>query len=264
MINGESEGLGRAYALPRLFESADGRRLEMDKTMNEKFELVKSELKNVGEIKDIFENPAVKYLLGILNALSYGAVDALDVLFSKTLFERQKQKRKELCEIIFADNLFTREDVEDVEFVLEFARTLDVVNRLATNKKLKYIATLFKRTFSQETYKEHIPEFEEYLFRLDRVSFRELDLLFLLYDSERKSKFAQYTGKEKLDKVWEDYISVVKEKYSLSESMIRSIMSGLVMTGFCHETRIPLLNGSDLVGPYCTTEYFWRFLELIR
>ena len=60
---------------------------------------------------------------------------------------------------------------------MEFARTLDVVNKLATNEKVQYIAKLFRKTFSTSLYKNNLSEYEEYLRRLEYISVRELELL---------------------------------------------------------------------------------------
>ena len=43
--------------------------------------------------------------------------------------------------------LIVKSDVADVPFLMELARTLEVLNRLATNEKVLYIANLFKHTF---------------------------------------------------------------------------------------------------------------------
>ncbi len=58
--------MGRAYALPKLFESADGRRLEMDEAMNEKIELVKL----AAAVSCIFETRS-EQIFGFLYTFSY-------------------------------------------------------------------------------------------------------------------------------------------------------------------------------------------------
>lgn len=229
--------------------------------MNEEFGMVKSELDATDDLNDIWNNPVVQ---GIYQSLKvFPVITTLTgTLISDKLLERQKQKQAELCRIIFNDNSISLEDVEDVLFITEFARTLDVVNKLSTNEKIQYIAKLFKKTFSSNLYKENLSEFEEYLRKLEYVSIRELKLLFLLYECEQVSGTNAENDSKKMDKDWKKFKIKANDIYGIGDNMIVSIMSGLTMTGFCRESNIMFPGGAE--NPYYITPYFVRFLDLIQ
>lgn len=231
--------------------------------MNEEFSIVKSELNAIAEVEDIWQNPVVQAIYEVLHIFPPLAT-MINSTIAKKISEHQKRKQEELCKIIFADNNITLDSVQDINFIMEYARMLDVVNRLATNEKVKYIANLFKRTFSNEGDHKNIPEFEEYLHRLDYMSYREIDLLFLLYQCERTVSAFDRSSLAKYDEAWERFKEEAQKKYNLDENIIESIMSGLAMTGFCREINSMIPSAGVVEEPYYTTEYFARFLKLIE
>lgn len=233
------------------------------KFMNEEFDVVQSELSTLTEVEDIWQNPVVQALYGALNIFPPLATMVNSVV-SKKLSEHQERKQEELCRIIFADNGITLDSVQNVAFIMEYARMLDVVNRLATNEKVKYIANLFKRTFSNGCDPKNIPEFEEYLHRLDYMSYREIDLLFLLYQCEQDPLIHNKKSLSKYDEAWDKFKEEAAKIYDIDENIIVSMISGLTMTGFCREIHFMVTNGGMEEDPFTTTKYFARFLELIE
>lgn len=229
--------------------------------MNEEFDVVKSELNAIENLEDIWENPVVQFLYGMLN-IAPGPSRGIGSFISELLVDRQKKKQAELCTIIFSDNTITKDDIKDVTVIMEFARTLDVVNRLASNEKVTYIAKLFKKTFSNELNRDNISEYEEYLRRLDFISCREIDLLFLLFNCENDPEIFPKKSVSKIDEAWKLFKEKATKEYGIEEKIIVDIISGLTMTGFCREANIMFPDG-DNENPYYTTEYFKRFLNLI-
>lgn len=61
-------------------------------------------------------------------------------------------------------------DVNDIEFIMNFKRTLDAVNRLANNDKVVYFANLLKNGYMKEN-KISNDEYEENLRILGELSF---------------------------------------------------------------------------------------------
>lgn len=98
-------------------------------------------------IADFFSNPMIKSGMEML-----GEIPGIGCL-AKNLLEQevagfQKRKREEfLSYITESGELIAKSDVADVPFLMELARTLEVLNRLATNEKVLYIANLFKHAF---------------------------------------------------------------------------------------------------------------------
>lgn len=66
--------------------------------------------------------------------------------------------------------------VNDVEFIVNFARTREAIRRLATNDKVKYFGNLIRNGYLSG---EHIEnsKFEEYLDILNTMSYREIQYL---------------------------------------------------------------------------------------
>lgn len=229
----------------------------------ENFDEMKADLQSIEEIGAIKENPVVTSFVNLFRQIPYFgdlACDSIDKAFEAF----QKEKRERFYEyIITSQELITLENVNDITILMEFAKTLDVVNRLATNDKVKYIAMLFSKTFSNQFYRTHISEYEEYLRRLEYISCRELDLLFLLYDCERSPDIYLKKSLNKIDEAWNMFKKKASEEYGIVDAMIVSLISGLTMTGFCREVHFMRPGTGPIESPFCTTEYFWRFLELI-
>lgn len=231
--------------------------------MNDELELAEVSLENANSWIDIWNNPVVQALLISLKICPPLAT-GIECIYTQILDNNQKKKQEELCQIIFSDRSITLEDVKNVDFIMGFARAWQVNNWLLANEKVKYIANLFKRTFTGIINENTISEYEEYLHRLDYMSFREIDMLFLLYQCEREFSVGSQKNLTKYDEAWDKFKKETVKKYDLDENMIVSIMSGLTMTGFCQEAHF-MRPGSGIVkNPYYTTEYFERFLKLIK
>ena len=91
-----------------------------------------------------------------------------------------------LDEILKNDIELCTVDVNDVEFIMNFKKTLDAVNRLSNNDKIKYFANLLRNGYMK---KEKISndEYEEFLRILNDLSYREINYIFFLYDFENKN-----------------------------------------------------------------------------
>lgn len=164
----------------------------------------------------------------------------------------------------FCDNTITLGDVQNVTFITEFAKVLDVVNRLSTNHKIKYIAKLFKNSYTEFESLEGISEFEEYLHKLSNISYREIDLLFLLDRVENKVNNSRERSAEKIYAAWNEFKKEAKKRFNLQEETVLAIMSGLAVTGFCREARFMFPSKGMIETPVYTTTYFDRFLKLIQ
>lgn len=111
--------------------------------MNEELELGKVSLKNANDYADIKSNPVVEsVLMPIVKAVPVIG-DMIDSSMNKVIEEFQEKKENELIEVILKDkNSITSDMVNDVEFIVNFARTREAIRRLATNDKVKYFGSL--------------------------------------------------------------------------------------------------------------------------
>ena len=99
--------------------------------MDKKNELIYSE--------KIFNNKIYKNIMAIYRAIiPFG--DVVDTNINEIINDFMRRKHDEfLNEILTNRNIISTFDVEDVEFIMNFKKTLDAVNRLSNNDKVKYL-----------------------------------------------------------------------------------------------------------------------------
>lgn len=192
----------------------------------DKIDDIKNDLKNVNKLRDIKGNPIVQSVL--LSSLKLIPVigDMIDSTTEVLLNEFQEKKEQELIDIIFSDTEhITTEMVNDVEFIVNFNRTLEVVKRLATNDKIKYFGNLIKNGYMIDKHIEN-SIFEEYLNILNGLSYREICLL---VDFKKWSdKYASPSNINNWKKFKEKYAS----KYKISCTVIEDIFIKMAQMGF--------------------------------
>lgn len=109
--------------------------------MNEKTEIAKLDLENTNNVLDIYNNPVVKALLGVISGDLNIIGSFVENGFEKELQRRQKEKEKALLEAIFLDGSVTLDDISE-DFIFEFAMTYNAVMHLLHNEKIIYFANL--------------------------------------------------------------------------------------------------------------------------
>lgn len=117
-------------------------------TSKDNFEIAKANLQNSETIADIFSNPMIKSGIDILGE-SPGIGSASKNMIEQEVARFQKRKRAEfLGYIVESKELIVSKDVAGVPLLMELARTLEVVDRLAANEKIIFIANLFEYVLS--------------------------------------------------------------------------------------------------------------------
>jgi hypothetical protein len=168
----------------------------------------------------------------------------------------QSKKQLQFCEVVLSEpDLITKEKLQDINFIMEFARTLDVINKVSQNEKVIYIANLFKKSFVKRDHYD-LNRFEEYLHRLDFLSLQEIELLVALYQYSK-------THNKKYHVEWYDFKKYISHKRNITEDNIISIFSGLCMTGFVRASNVMFPSDDEMENPYYVTDYFEQFLNMI-
>ncbi len=231
----------------------------------EKFDNVKSELYNLEQMQDINNNPAVKTTIMAITK-SVPIFNTLIDSFIETYLTRfQQKKRDELLDIILSDSQnITLEKVNDVEFIMNFSKILEAVNRLSTNEKVEYFANVIKNGyFSEEKISNN--EFDEYFFALSTLSYRQINILIDFYYHDKN--FCKNNDEESKNKLqgrsehWDKFINEVTLKYSVSEDDVVSILSSISRTGFCKEITGATYNYKG--GIFYITNSCERFVKMI-
>lgn len=210
-------------------------------TMNEELEVLKSSLQSVNDLADIKSNPVVEsVLMPIIKALPVIG-DMIDSAINVGIDGFQNKKEQELVEIILKDKYtITSDMVNDVEFIVNYAKAKEAVRRLATNDKVKFFGNLIRNGYLSE---EHIENdtFEEYLEVIITMSYRQLECLAEFYQK------SQLTDGRIIDKDWE----LFKKNSKYPETDIKFILKQLERTGFINECHgVMAYDGGDEYGEF--------------
>lgn len=238
--------------------------------MNEKLEQNKIDLHITEEMIDIKGNPVVDSIL-VQMIRSIPCLGSLIGVSTDMILENFQQKKKnELIETILKDrNTITFDMVNDVEFIVNFARVMEAVQKLATNDKIKYFGNLIRNGYLSG---EHIQnsEFEEYLDVLNTMSYREIEYLidYKVY-CEQKAR-----GKQVKYNTWPHFRRDYADLKKISESELCSIFMRIKRTGFIeeeYETESGGVNEHDnSFNPlqvdssgFCINSSFHRFFDMV-
>lgn len=248
--------------------------------MNEELEQAKLSLQNMNDLVDIKGNPVVSsILMAPIKAIPVIG-DLVDSTTDELLENFQQKKEQELIDVILNDsNSITTEMVNDVEFIINYARVVDAVRRLATNDKVKYFGNLIRNGYLSG---EHIPnsEFEECLNILNTMSYREIQYLvdYKKYcdekDKQKKAKGVKSYGKASRYNLWNTFEKEYSESQGITRLELYSSFIRIKQTGFLEEeyetedgdvdaddNTFSSLN-IDSTGFYIT-QSFLRFYEMV-
>ena len=142
--------------------------------MDNELESVKLSIENNNNLRNVKENPVVSsVLLAPIKAIPVIG-ELLDLSIDKSLENFQQKKEQELIDIIFKNShSITSDMVNDVEFIVNYARVREAVKRLATNDKVKFFGNLIRNGYLSG---RHIQSsiFDEYINILNSMSYREI------------------------------------------------------------------------------------------
>lgn len=231
--------------------------------MNEEFQDVKNSLETLDDVKDISNNPVVKSLISLVSLIPGMGTFANSAIAEKvSMF--QKEKREKLIDIIFSDRTITQEQVSDVQFIMEFAKLIDVIDRLSTNTKVEYLGKLFKNSMLSND-DDKFDRFEEYLYRFNELSNREIEILYLMYGCQKdwsKLLYPNENADAKKFRIWSDFKKLASEKFNISKGEVDTIVAGIVRTGFCKPYFVSLAKTSEII--YRATSDFSEFVDLVK
>lgn len=208
-------------------------------TMNEELEQIKSSLQSVNELIDIKGNPVVTAgVAGLVGKIPVIG-DLINSSIDRTLEDFQQNKEQELIDVILSDSsAITTEMVNDVEFLINYARVVDAVRRLASNDKVAFFGNLIRNGYLSG---EHInvSRFDEYINILNTMSYREIQYLVdykkFCEESIIKSKVSKITRKNTYNNKWYAFSKEYAKTQGLTIPELYSIFIRLKQTGFLEE-----------------------------
>ena len=231
--------------------------------LHAEFDDAKAKVKKADTLVEYYHKPTFRIVINAIKALFPVLGDLFDDNLCTMIEDNQKKNRKLLLDIIFSDEQsITPDMVNDVEFIVNLARVMDAVNRLARNEKVRYFGNLIKNGYlSSSDPKISNDEFEEYFYEISRLSFRELEYLafFWRFAANHEGEIAAYN--------WKTFSEEFNEKYSGQDP--RAVYRKLIKTGFIYEIKMETFVSEaarelhlDNEG-YRIDEGFKRFYEIV-
>lgn len=200
-------------------------------------ENAKLDLQNVNTIIDTKHNPAVSAFISSIKKVPFIG-DLIDDSLECTLTDFQNKKQQELLEVINNAPVgeVTSDMVNDVEFIMSFAKTKNAVNKLLNGDKVKFYGNLLTNGYLSEDEKISTDEFEEYLELINTLSYRELEYLSFF------KKFAdKYSGRIVYQN-WREFKDIFRNTFQNRDAY--AVFKRLQRTGFISE----VIETADLEG----------------
>ncbi|MBO5158061.1 MAG: hypothetical protein J6B94_00525 [Lachnospiraceae bacterium] len=208
--------------------------------------------------------------LGGLKSVAFALAQEVPVLGSLVtetidmrIDEHQSKVKKALIDTILDyEGIIEPDKIEGVSFLIEYAKTQEVLVRLANDKKVCYICNLFGNYFLAENHQGDVDLYEEYLNQLSSLSYREIDLLMCLEHFERLVSHEHLENKmQRSQKAYGKFKLEAKKRWKVSEKQLEGIMMSISKSGFCKELTGIYLGYEG--GIFYTTAYFQHFLRYI-
>lgn len=169
--------------------------------------------------------------LAVLSSL-YPPFSVLTPIIQDKLAEKLTKNRQEFLDrIMDMGFLVTTEMIQDTAFLTETIKTLEVIDRLATNDKIHFIANLYCNSFNGE-YDYNYDEYEELLRSLSQLSTREIRLLIDFWRISQNTPTLNEGSSH--NPSWDKFVAHCQEKGINKERLI-AIMASLSRSGYCKE-----------------------------
>ena len=235
---------------------------DMNMSLKEEIESAKIDIQNIGTIIDTKHNPAVSLFLSSIKSVPFIG-DLIDDSLEHILTDFQSKKQQQLIEIIsnVPIGTVTSDMINDVEFIMSFAKTKNAVNKLLNGDKVKFYGNLLTNGYLSERDKISTDEFEEYLELIDSLSYRELEYLSFFKEFSNK-----YRGRLVYQN-WRQFSIEFRKKFQNRDAY--SAFKRLQRTGFISE----VVETADVEGEtmsldvnsigFETESEFFRFNEIV-
>ena len=203
----------------------------------EAIECAKLNLQNADTIMDIKHNPVASAAISFIKAIPCIG-DLIDDSLEYALTDFQSKKQQQLLEVISNTPVgkVTSDMINDVEFIMSFAKINNAVNKLSNGDKVKFYGNLLVNGYLGEGDRMLVDEFEEYLELINSLSYRELKYL---------SFFKEYSDKYEgrlVHQNWKEFRIEFRNKIQNRDAY--SVFKRLQRTGFISE----VIETADIEG----------------
>ena len=222
----------------------------------------KLELENIDMVIDVKHNPVISAFISLMKEMPFIG-DLIDDSLESVLSDFQSKKQQKLLEVIGQASLgtVTSDMVNDVEFIMGFAKTKNAVDKLSNGDKVKFYGNLLVNGYLNDKDKISVDEFDEYVELINSLSYRELEYL---------SFFKEHSDKHRgilIYQHWEEFSKEFENKFPKRD--VYFVYKRLERTGFISEVTetesVEENTGSldiDSIG-YKTESELSRFNEMV-
>lgn len=235
-------------------------------------------LNRVDNQKRILNHPIIQALLGGLGVIPIiGSATGAGIDSGINVYLKKEEEKRlfHICEMIISEGSITTDMVKGVKEVISFAKMLDVARKLITNDKLDFLVRLYKNLVTQD--EKDYSEYEEYLRRLDELSFREIEILHILDEQDlviedlkgscqnQDGIFdmeAHHTKVQQIESKWLEFQEIVQQKFEIDPLDLQGYMQSISRSGFCVQykvTDMPIRAN----GIFAVTRYYRNFANKI-
>lgn len=154
--------------------------------------------------------------------------DIIDTNINKIVDDFIEEKKNAFLDNILNDKeLILTEDVNTVEFIMNFAKTLEAVNKLSNNDKINYFSNLLKNGYMKGR-KIESDDYEEKLNILCELTNREINYIIFLYEYEKNNA-------EKQNNYWYNFMAKFEEEFKIDKYEVYEIYKRISSKGLLHE-----------------------------
>ncbi len=142
-----------------------------------------------------------------------------------------------------------------------FSRTLEAIDRLATNDKIEYFAKLLGKGYFLGD-KINNNDFQEHYNSLNLLSYKQIKLLLLLREYEQLHPDDSFKNKlQKANVFWNEFLTRASEMFELESDEIKDMLAMASLSGFCREITGAYFDYSG--GVFYTTKTFDKLARKI-
>ncbi len=192
--------------------------------------------------------------------------DMISTSVEKALEDFQIKKQKQLIECILEnEKMITEDKVNNIEFIINFSKTVEAVKRLATNDKIIYFGNLLRNGYLSEKLIDN-NDFEEYSNIINELSYKEIKFLSF---AKLNSKNNKISG---ISKEWQAFCDKFIKEFNVSRYEVTEVFTRLKRTGFIEElyiTQTGEVNDNEVEeleidgNGYTFTKSFDKFSEMV-
>jgi hypothetical protein len=175
-------------------------------------------------------------LRGLIQLIPFGIGSGIDAALLTRLQNISEERTKAFFDELAEGNIVLKPELlESEDFLHCFFATAKAALNTRRREKIKFFAKLLKASTLPDAF-SNTDEYEEYLWILDELSFRELSILFILDNYESQfPKIAEENDLQRANRFWDRFTTELIEKLSVPKDEIDAILTRLNRTG-CYET----------------------------